>query len=88
MSGCNSLSCLAVQSLVKEWMNAHQPVVAWSVFEDQKTIDISIHVLLPGNPQQRVLKGQQVNNILDSGIEAEIRGWLANLPYPNSASAG
>ena len=86
MSNCNSLPCLAVHSLVTKWMAAHQPAVAWSVFEDGKTKDISIHVMLSGHPQRKLLKGQQTSNISDSGITTDVKDWLANLPYPQTAA--
>jgi hypothetical protein len=58
--------------------------VAWSVFEEQKTKDISFHVLLSGHLRQKLLQGQQTNNISDSGIRTEIEDWLAHLPYPKN----
>jgi hypothetical protein len=84
MSGCNTNRGLAVHSLVKTWMNVNQPDVEWSVFEDQQTMQINIHVLLPGDTQQKILKPHQANNLMDSGIQVEIESWLANLCYPKS----
>jgi hypothetical protein len=66
-------------------MKAHQPAVARSVFEDRKTMDIYIRILLLGDPKEKILKPYQGNNRLDSGIQVEIEGWLANLPYPKLA---
>jgi hypothetical protein len=87
MESSTTSASLAVHGLVKEWMNAHQPAVAWSVFEDQKTMDICIRILLLGDPKEKILKPYRANNLLDSGIEVEIEGWLANLPYPKLAFA-
>jgi hypothetical protein len=68
---CNTADCVAIQKIVKAWMDSHVPDISFSVLEDPDKLGVAVRLYIPGDLRQKTFEQVDQN---------EIVGWLGAQP--------